>query len=448
MNRYFAGALVVLGYVVFCVGVAVLQRRRRMQTVGGASGPEVLLVAYASQTGFAEIIARRTAQALEDAGVPVRLAALAELGGAALQQFRRALFVVSTTGEGDAPDSVATFRRTLAGHLALNELAYGVLALGDRSYRRFCAFGLALDAWLHAQGARPLFDTVLVDDGDEGALRHWQHYLTVLGASAGMPDWAAPDYQPWRLAQRHLLNNGSPGAPVYRIVLEPEGRAVAQAEWRAGDLVEVGPRDEAGELLAHREYSIASLPEDGGLELVVRQMRHPDGTPGLGSGWLTERAQPGALIDLRIRVNGGFHPPAAETPLILIGNGTGIAGLRAHLKARAAIGAGRNWLLFGERTRAHDALFADEIQAWSAQGMLARVDLAYSRDAGAPRYVQDCLSAAEGALLDWVGQGAAIYVCGSLEGMAGGVAEVLERVLGRERVDDLVAAGRLRRDVY
>src|SRR5690606_26960606 len=98
---------------------------------------------------------------------------LADLGGEALQQFRQALFVVSTTGEGDAPDSVARFaRQTLTRDLPLPGLDYGVLALGDKAYRQYCAFGQTLANWLHRQGAEPMFDTVLVDDGDEGALRH------------------------------------------------------------------------------------------------------------------------------------------------------------------------------------------------------------------------------------------------------------------------------------
>src|SRR5690606_9801012 len=98
--------------------------------------------------------------------------------------------------------------------------------------------------------------------------------------------------------------------------------------------------------LPHREYSIASLPADGRIELLVRQMHRPDGQVGLGSGWLTAHAGIGDGIAALVRRNAAFHPPADTTPLILIGNGTGMAGLRAHLKARVAAGCRRNWLLF------------------------------------------------------------------------------------------------------
>src|SRR5690606_31722150 len=101
--------------------------------------------------------------------------------------------------------------------------------------------------------------------------------------------------------------------------------------------------------LPHREYSIASIPGERHLQLLVREMYAEDGSPGLGSGWLCRHAAVDGIIDLRLRSNPGFHPPAAAQPLVLIGNGTGMAGLRAHLAARVAAGAHRNWLLFGER---------------------------------------------------------------------------------------------------
>lgn len=200
--------------------------------------------------------------------------------------------------------------------------------------------------------------------------------------------------------------------------------------------------------LPHREYSIASLPEDGTLDLVVRRVTGPGGRLGLGSGWLTRHVAVGGAVRLRLRRNAGFHPPPDDRPLILIGNGTGIAGLRAHLKARARAGHGRNWLLFGERTAAHDSLFADESAKWQAAGLLTRLDLAFSRDGDRPVYVQHLLAAAGDQVVQWVADGAAIYVCGSLEGMAGGVHQVLGEVLGTEMLEELAATRRYCRDVY
>jgi sulfite reductase (NADPH) flavoprotein alpha-component len=190
------------------------------------------------------------------------------------------------------------------------------------------------------------------------------------------------------------------------------------------------------------------LPSDGSLQLLVRRMQREDGTPGIGSGWLTEHAETGSEIALRIRPNAGFHAPSDGRPLILIGNGTGLAGLRALIKARIATGHARNWLLFGERQAAHDFYHQDEITQWQRDGYLARVDLAWSRDEAGRVYVQDRLREAAAELCSWVDGGAAIYVCGSLAGMAPGVDVVLRDVLGDVSVERLRDEGRYRRDVY
>jgi sulfite reductase (NADPH) flavoprotein alpha-component len=191
------------------------------------------------------------------------------------------------------------------------------------------------------------------------------------------------------------------------------------------------------------------MPADGALHLLVRRMLRDDGTPGIGSGWLTQGAPEGSEIALRICSNPGFHVPAQQdVPLILIGNGTGLAGLRALLKARAAGGHRRHWLLFGERHAAHDFFHREEIERWRSSGHIERLDLAWSRDAATPVYVQQRLAEAAAELRRWVEQGAAIYVCGSLAGMAPGVDAVLRETLGSEQVEQLRMSGRYRRDVY
>lgn len=496
---------VALAYAGFCGAILALHRRRRQGSAAFASSADdATLVAYASQTGFAEQLAMQTAQALQRAGLPVRVASFADLEPPALTRCRQALFVAATTGEGDAPDSAARFTRKLAAAsgIGLHRLRYGILALGDSSYANFCAYGHALAAALQRAQAQPLFDLVEVDNGDTGALRHWQNHLSALAGGAEIADWEAPRYGRWRLADRRLMNAGSAGAPAFHLALEPD--SLAALAWQAGDIAEIGPRlppEQVAQLLRdlsldgatpvrcdgdamslsdalatrmplpaphaeamrglsaqalidalpplpHREYSIASLPADGRLELLVRQTRHDDGRLGLASGWLTEHAPLGATVALRVRSNRAFHAPADDRPLLLIGNGTGMAGLRALLKSRAARGHGRNWLLFGERSAAHDAFYREELQAWLANGTLQRLDQTWSRDGAPLRYVQEAVRAAAPQIREWVAAGAAIYVCGSLHGMAGGVNEALAEALGREALAALAENGRYRRDVY
>lgn len=423
---------------------AAAARSAALAPVGDAP---TVLVAFASQTGLAEELAWMTARSLSDAGAPARVAMLGDLQPAELKAAGRVLIVASTTGEGDAPDALSRFvRQSMKTPADLGGLSYGLLALGDRTYADFCGFGRALDSWLQASGAEPLFDRVEVDNGDTGAIRHWQHQLGLVTGSTVQADWTPPAFERWRLVDRTHLNPGSPGGEAWLMAFESVGQA---PDWVAGDIAEIGlPAIDGQPAPGSREYSVASLPSDGRAEFIVRLVHRPDGTPGLASGWLTRELAIGAEAGMRIRTNRSFHGPSPETPLILIGNGTGLAGLRAHWKARAGHTSARTWLMFGERTRAHDAFLDAELQAARASGALTRLDRVFSRDAGDGRYVQALISEHAAELSAWVDRGAAILVCGSLEGMSKGVHEALEAVLGPEALMSLTETGRYRRDVY
>lgn len=451
--RLYSACVVVILYLTTCAYFMWPRRRAALITTAGDKNQNAAptLIAFASQTGFAAELANRTAQSLQAAGEPVMLASLRDIDEQLLRQAKSALFVVSTTGEGDAPDPAAGFvRSVLDSAVPLKDLSYGVLALGDREYDHYCAFGHRLDQWLRHQGATALFDVIEVDNGDEGSLRNWQHQLSVLSNSPDLPDWEAPRYERWQLTARQLINPGSAGDACFHIELRPQ--ADANNAWQAGDIAEIDPRnstwDTKLEPLPHREYSIASLPADGAIHLLVRQMRRPDGEPGLGSGWLTAGAKIGEDIALRVRANPNFHAPTENVPLILIGNGTGIAGLRSVLKSRITQGHHRNWLIFGERNATHDRFYGDEIEQWRASAQLERIDLVFSRDQPDRRYVQHRVSECAEELRRWVADGAAIYICGSLQGMAPAVDAALSEALGAETLEELAISGRYRRDVY
>lgn len=482
-----------------------LDRRRKKRAVkaargalGEAASADGWLVGFASQSGFAEQLAWQTAGQLQAAGLAVRVEPLARLDESSLQQARRALFVVSTFGDGEAPDSARGFeRKVLDGSLAMPHLSYAVLALGDRQYQQFCGFARRLGDWLSRQGAHRLFDSIEVDGNDNLALQQWQLQLGELTGAVPLAT-TGTSWDSWTLASRLLLNPGSQGAPTYLLGLA----APSPRDWKAGDILEVLPRHplervgawlqrhqldgftqvdvdgvamslaealrdrllpdsfahlvglhaqallEALVPLGTREYSIASVPSDGVLELIVRQERRSDGSLGLGSGWLTEYLPEGGQVLAKLRRNSSFHLPDDGRPLIMIGNGTGLAGLRSLLRARILAGQPYNWLLFGERNRAHDYYCAAELDAALASGELQRLDLAFSRDQAEKVYVQDLLRQQAEELRRWLADGAALYVCGSLEGMAGGVDAVLHELLGSEAVQALVEEGRYRRDVY
>lgn len=458
-TRLAAAAGVVATYAALCLRVALVERRKRVAAATEARGFEhgggdvaPVLVVHASQTGNAERIARQTARALHEAGVPVRLESLGALVPDDLARATTALFVASTCGEGDAPDSAAAFVRRFmpddapTGREAapLAGLHVGVLALGDREFVQFAAFGRRLEAWLLGRGAQPLFARVDVDGTGAEALARWQHELGRLASVVDTIAWQGEAPQRWRLAARRHLNPGSAGRPVFHLELEPTD-AVPPA-WEAGDLVRIEVPDAAAR---PRDYSIASIAADGRAHLLVRQHRDEAGRPGLASGWLTQGLAIGAELAATLVPHRNFRlGENAARPLILIGNGTGIAGLRSHLEARAVAGSGRHWLVFGERQAAHDFHFRDDVLAWQASGVLERVDLAFSRDPPGRHYVQDCLREQASVVREWLADGAAIYLCGSLAGMASGVHDALVDIVGAAAVEALVDSGRYRRDVY
>ncbi|RFC34873.1 MAG: sulfite reductase (NADPH) flavoprotein alpha-component [Candidatus Nitrotoga sp. SPKER] len=498
MNRTIIAGLIIIIYL--ALSAWVIRRHHKKRSISQGTERADVLLAFASQTGHAGQLAVLTSEMLLVAGLPVQIQPLSAVTTDMLSNFRRVLFIVSTTGEGDAPENAVDFMRAeMHGIRRLDALEYGLLALGDRRYKNFCGFGHLLDTWLQQSHALPLFDMVEVDDGDPGALRHWQSQLSLLTGLTATTDWNTPIYQSWRLKDRQLLNPGSAGEAVYHIKLEA---LEPSQSWQAGDIAEIGPRNSPEVItrllsvlglqaeaianengatlsqcladrslpfnvaeidalrglspkalvavlkpLSNREYSIASLPHEG-LELVVRQFRHENGQLGPGSGWLTEYAKIGQEVALRVRRNIAFHAPANAPPLILIGSGTGIAGLRAHLKASIGAGQNRHWLVFGERNKAHDDYFGNELQGWYQQGVLTRLDIAWSRDQDKPIYVQDMIRNAVNELRMWLHDGATILVCGSANRMAPAVHHALVEIVGDKAMATLAASGRYRRDVY
>ncbi|USZ90572.1 PepSY domain-containing protein [Acinetobacter baumannii] len=454
------------------------------------------LITYATQTGVAEQLAWSTATSLQEAHQPVQVKSVQQLTEADLQQHEQILFVISTYGTGEAPDLASNFaKKLLKTNLELQHVKYAVLALGSKEYPdTYCSFGHTVDEWLKNNGAKALFDIIEVDNANPADIQNWNQALV----KATKLDLHAVNiekvFDNWTLQQRDLLNPNSLGQPAYNIELTASHEAV----WQAGDIAEIQPsnsperinkflqhhhilknavvdslqvsiekalwnKDLTGEIepfanldhlleqlptLPTREYSIASIPSQQVLRLVVRQQYDEFGDLGLGSGWLTQHTEINQNVALRIRTNESFHLIDDNRPIICIGNGTGIAGLMSLLHTRTRHNYTENWLIFGERQRAHDFFYASTIEAWQTMGMLKRLDLAFSRDQEQRVYVQDIIRQNAAELINWIERGAVLYVCGSIDGMASGVDQALIHILGEEQVDELRQQGRYRRDVY
>jgi sulfite reductase (NADPH) flavoprotein alpha-component len=192
------------------------------------------------------------------------------------------------------------------------------------------------------------------------------------------------------------------------------------------------------DLLQPRLYSIASSPSAvaGEVHLTVAAVRYKKRgrlRKGIASTFLAERAAAGAAVPVFIQPAHGFRLPADDdAPVIMIGPGTGVAPFRAFLQERRARGAkGRNWLFFGDQRHASDFLYAEELCAYRRDGLLTRLDTAFSRDQDERVYVQHRMRESSAELWAWLEDGASLYVCGAAS-MARDVDAALAAIIARQ----------------
>jgi sulfite reductase (NADPH) flavoprotein alpha-component len=178
---------------------------------------------------------------------------------------------------------------------------------------------------------------------------------------------------------------------------------------------------------------------------------------GVASGMIAQRRKVGGSIGVHVKENQHFRlPGSSDTPIVMIGAGTGIAPYRAFLQEREALGVqGNSWLIFGHRHFLHDFLYQLDIQDWLKTGTLGRLDLAFSRDQPEKHYVQHVLWNQRADLRAQIDNGATLYLCGDAKAMARDVDATLVRILGHDdaargqhELDALIAAGRYKKDVY
>lgn len=211
-----------------------------------------------------------------------------------------------------------------------------------------------------------------------------------------------------------------------------------------------------------RAYSISSSPlaypdEAHLLVGAVRYTSHDRGRQGVASTWVADRLAVGKSVPAFLRPNKHFRLPAdGDVPLIMVGPGTGVAPFRAFLQHRREQGAkGRNWLIFGDRSYTQDFLYQLDWQELENDGVLTRMDVAFSRDQPEKIYVQHRLWEHRAELWRWLEEGARLYLCGDASAMAKDVHAMLLEIAADRGVkepaawaDELVRSGRYLRDTY
>ncbi|MFN2745797.1 assimilatory sulfite reductase (NADPH) flavoprotein subunit [Bacillus sp. z60-18] len=214
-----------------------------------------------------------------------------------------------------------------------------------------------------------------------------------------------------------------------------------------------------------RLYSIASSlaanPDEVHLTIgAVRYNTHGRDRKGVCSILCAERLQPGDTLPIFIQPNKNFKlPENPETPIIMVGPGTGVAPFRSFMQEREETGtAGKSWMFFGDQHFVTDFLYQTEWQKWLKDGVLTKMDVAFSRDTDEKVYVQHRMLEHSKELFEWLQEGAAFYICGDKNNMAKDVHSALldiiekEGGMSREEAEAYLAEmkkqKRYQRDVY
>lgn len=560
----------------------------------GSQGPVVpapqptaeqkLTVLYGSQTGNAKGVAQQYAAQAKEAGFQAVVHNMADYKPKNLKNESHLVIVVSTHGEGEAPDDAAQLHELLGSKKApkLPNLNYAVLGLGDSSYEFFCQTAKDFDERLAATGAKAFAERVDCDVDYDDDVASWTERLNAKlkddlktssvvpmpginiqsGAAANAANSAQVEYTKKSPFEAELIDSikitGRDSVKDIRhieISLEDSGIAYQPGDalgvWFENDpsvvsvvldklqldgSQEVNIKDETYTLkqaliekleitqsypgfvqkyaaatgneelntlfadkaklreyleqrqivdivndypteisadafvacfrpLTPRLYSIASSQSEVEEEVhltvgMVEYEQFGINHQGGASGYLGDRVGEGQKVKVFVEHNNNFRlPQDPNTPVIMIGPGTGIAPFRAFLQEREAQEAeGKNWLFFGNPHFTQDFLYQVELQKYLKDGVLDQISLAFSRDQEEKVYVQHRILEQGEEVFNWLEQGAHLYVCGDANQMAKDVDAALLEVVkqhggksddeAKQYIKDLRRAKRFQKDVY
>jgi sulfite reductase (NADPH) flavoprotein alpha-component len=355
-------------------------------------------------------------------------------------------------------------RRRITTDDAVSEVHHLVLEIdaGTIRYRPGDALGLRFS------NAPELIDEILTLSGFSGS-----EPVTLAGDSMSLAQALGERLELTQLHPALVKAWASAGGDVQLAALADDAESLRgyAREHQLIDLLRTRPAELDAQQLADllhpqqpRLYSIASSQTayEDEIHLTVATLRYRvRGYDYLGgaSGYLGRRLAEGDRLGIYVAENPVFRlPEASDTPIIMVGAGTGIAPYRAFLQERESLGGtGRSWLLFGNRHFHRDFLYQSDWLDYRKRGLLNRISLAFSRERSDRAYVSTCLSEEGGELYRWLQEGAHLYVCGAIP-MEQGVRQSLRGIVqihgGRDEeaaedyIESLREQGRYQRDVY
>jgi sulfite reductase alpha subunit-like flavoprotein len=442
-----------------------------------------LEIFYATETGNSKGLSLQVMKAAKQAGYKAKNTAVNRLKPETIATDNIAIFIISTHGEGTPPESAHAFFEAVKTMPdgTLTGLSYAVLGLGDSSYEIFCGAALTLDKELQRLGAIPFQDIKLLDVDYTSHAPAWinatinaldKRYDAPALPVMSVQDVEAPTLhsgkgysrlEPVQMAVKDIINLNDIGSnkQTFHIELEPE----APLTYACGDALGVLlPAGIDGKEATPRLYSIASSPSyhAGEVHLTVALATHTnaDGSIGYGlaSKYLADK-KAGDVLDCYVSQNQLFNLPKDDQDAIMIGPGTGIAPFRGFVYERSERGAtGRNWVLFGDQYAHCDFLYQAEWQEHLATEAVHHLDLAFSRDQAEKIYVQHKLQAQAKQFIDWVENGAAVYICGNKDPMSRDVERMILEIIQQQKqlsfdaaeayLGEMEEQGRYVKDVY
>ena len=544
-----------------------------------SSSAKSLTILYGSQTGNAKSVAQEYKAKLDALNVPAKIVSMADYKHKQLKTESHVVVIVSTHGEGEAPDDAVALHSFLAGKKApkLKDLNFAVLGLGDTSYEFFCQTAKDFDKRLQDLGATRITDRVDCDVDYDTDVSAWFATIThqvkdELGAKSLQPVIPSLDLGASSMVASQYTKK-SPYTATLLESLKITGRDSVKdirhieisledsgIQYRPGDalgvwfkndinlvdelIIALGLQrdasvnwssDEYGlhdvlvnkleltqsyptfvtkyaeyaknvelnallddksvlrEYLAQRQiidvvrqypakvsdqqfvdtlrmmtprlYSIASSQAEVEEEVhltvaLVEYDAHGHAHQGGASSFLSTRLDEGGEVNVFVEKNDNFRlPDDGNTPVIMIGPGTGIAPFRAFMQQREAEEAsGENWLFFGNPNYTQDFLYQTEWQRFVKDGLVNKVSLAFSRDQEQKIYVQHRILEQGAEFYQWLERGAHIYVCGDANQMAKDVQDALVHIViehggkseaqAEQYISDLRRAKRYQKDVY
>jgi sulfite reductase (NADPH) flavoprotein alpha-component len=545
-----------------------------------AIAAKFMTILYGSQTGNAKSVAQEYKTKLDALNVPAKLVSMADYKHKQLKTETHLVAIVSTHGEGEAPDDAVALHSFLGSKKApkLDNLKFSVLGLGDTSYEFFCQTAKDFDKRLHDLGATTISERVDCDVDYESQVSAWFEAVThnikeeLTSAKASLAVATSLDTNVHSLtasqytkklpytatlleSQKITGRNSVKDVRHIEISLEDSG-----IQYRPGDALGVWFKNDQTlvaelitllgltadtsvkwssdaytltevlvnkleltqsypsfvtayaqyansvefnglledksvlrEYLAQRQiidvvrqypaklnaqqfvdalrritprlYSIASSQAEVEDEVhltvaLVEYDAHGHAHQGGASSFLSARLDEGAEVNVFVEKNDNFRlPDDGNTPVIMVGPGTGIAPFRAFMQQRDAEEAsGENWLFFGNPNYTQDFLYQTEWQRFVKEGVLNKISLAFSRDQEQKVYVQDRMLENGAELYKWLEKGAHLYVCGDANHMAKDVQDALVHIViehgskseeqAEQYVSDLRRAKRYQKDVY